>query len=141
MLTIHADNSLHSMSCTLHLHKIQWIVGSQTMEGKNVIIFGQAGKALRAGARANKIVRIFVRVLKYSKVLKVFRYTPKASMRLKAVAKVLSETGKVDDVPEKSRVGAAMTDLMNQRCTINDNVFACHEVKVAALFSCHVTPF
>jgi hypothetical protein len=56
-----------------------------------------------------------VRVLKYSKVLKVFRYTPKASMRLKAVAKVLSETGKVDDVPEKSRVGAAMTDLMNQR--------------------------
>lgn len=116
------------------------------MEGKNVIIFGQAGKALRAGARANKIVRIFVRVLKYSKVLKVFRYTPKASMRLKAVAKVLSETGKVDDVPEKSRVGAAMTDLMNQRCIINDDyhdyhVFACDEVKVAVLFSCHVTPF
>ena len=37
-------------------------------------------------------------------------------MRLKAVAKVVAETGKVDDVPEKSRVGAAMTDLMNQRC-------------------------
>lgn len=46
----------------------------------------------------------------------MFRYTPKASMRLKAVAKVVAETGKVDDVPEKSRVGAAMTDLMNQRC-------------------------
>ena len=79
-------------------------------------LFGQAGKALRAGARANKIVRVFVRVLKYSRMLKMFRYTPKASMRLKAVAKVVAETGKVDDVPEKSRVGAAMTDLMNQRC-------------------------
>ena len=101
------------LSCIYH--QIQWIVGRDTVDGKNVSLFGQAGKALRAGARANKIVRIFVRVLKYSKVLKVFRYTPKASMRLKAVAKVLSETGKVDDVPEKSRVGAAMTDLMNQR--------------------------
>lgn len=48
-------------------------------------------------------------------MLKVFRYTPKSTTRLKAVTKVLTETGKVDDVPEKSRVGAAMTDLMNQR--------------------------
>ena len=70
---------------------------------------------MRAGARANKIVRVFVRLLKYARLLKVFRYTPKASMRLKAVAKVLTEDGKVDDVPEKSRVGAALTDLMNQR--------------------------
>jgi hypothetical protein len=80
-----------------------------------VTLFGQAGKALRAGARANKIVRIFVRVLKFARMLKVFRYTPKSTTRLKAVTKVLTETGKVDDVPEKSRVGAAMTDLMNQR--------------------------
>lgn len=37
-------------------------------------------------------------------------------MRLKAVAaKVVVDDAKVDDVPEKSRVGAALTDLMNQR--------------------------
>ena len=37
-------------------------------------------------------------------------------MRLKAVAaKVVEDDAKVDDVPEKSRVGAALTDLMNQR--------------------------
>jgi hypothetical protein len=97
--------------------QIQWIVGQKTLDGNNlsVTLFGQAGKALRAGARANKIVRIFVRVLKFARMLKVFRYTPKSTMRLKAVTKVLTETGKVDDVPEKSRVGAAMTDLMNQR--------------------------
>ena len=81
-----------------------------------ITLFGEAGKALRAGARANKIVRVFVRVMKYTRLLKVFRFSPKANMRLKAVAaKVVEDDAKVDDVPEKSRVGAALTDLMNQR--------------------------
>ena len=96
---------------------MQWVVGPGIMDGNNrdVTAFGTVGNALRAGARANKIVRVFVRLLKYSRLLKLFRYTPKTTMRLKAVAKVVIDDGKVEDVPEKSRVGAALTDLMNQR--------------------------
>ena len=96
---------------------MQWVVDPGIMDGNNrdVTAFVTVGNALRAGARANKIVRVFVRLLKYSRLLKLFRYTPKTTMRLKAVAKVVIDDGKVEDVPEKSRVGAALTDLMNQR--------------------------
>jgi hypothetical protein len=77
--------------------EIPWIVPSTNRRDMNAQLdgFSQAGKALRAGARASKIVRVFVRLLKYARLLKMFQYTSTSSMRMKAVAKVrVNEEGK-----------------------------------------------
>jgi hypothetical protein len=91
--------------------------------------YQKAGYALRAGARASRIVRIF-RMIKFAKIAKLLDFSSMGkedmsngsvgrtgtAAKLRSSGKGLSQKDEApEDVPEKSRVGAAMTDLMNQR--------------------------
>ena len=107
---------------------MQWVVGPDpisTAQNNQADEYQKAGNSLRAGARASRIVRVF-RIIKFSKVLGFlkdyslpFLFTRQTKEQIEAAkankTRRKEQRMESDDVPEKSRVGAAMTDLMNKR--------------------------
>lgn len=85
---------------------MNWLIGenaANTISGSNSQS-AKAGSASRAGARAGRVVRL-VRMVRLVRLIKLYKY---------ATAKK-EEEGNDEDMPEESRVGAAMADLTNRR--------------------------
>ena len=96
------------------IFEINWIIRDALETGQQA---AKGGNASRAGARAGRIVRL-VRMVRLIRLAKLYKYASKLKSKDETECVVVDADGEVEDLPQQSRIGSALTDLTNRRVII-----------------------